>query len=1109
MRTACPACGFANPADFKFCGECGAGLSARASPKVSRDRRKMPRRGAAVEPERRQITVLFCDLVGSTEMSARLDPEALRDVIERYRRVCAAAIASYGGLIYRYLGDGVLAYFGFPTAHEDDPLRAVRAGLDIISGIQRLNASSRIPFGEVELAVRIGVNTGLVVAGDLGSGKSREPMAVIGETPNVAARLQEIADPNSLVIGPLTHRLVETSVACRLLGERRLKGMPRPISVYQAIADAARGPRLDTATLDASPPIVDREREQAILLERWRIAKLGEGQAVLISGEPGIGKSELVRALRQSLSGEVCRWVVYACSPYFTNSALHPIVTQIQRMLHINPDDPLEDRVNKLEVELLPLSRTHPDAVPLFAQLLSIPLPDRFLPLKLSPQAQRRRTLDIVATWILRQSLAQPLIFLVEDVHWADASTRDLIGLLIQRVGANKAMVLLTFRSDLTPQWQPDGNVTAMEIDRLGRRDIAGMIDRVTHGRALPAPVFEHVVEKTGGVPLFVEELSKTLLESGYLSSRGDRLEISGTRPPDAIPATLRDSLMARLDRLKEAKIVAQLAAILGQTFPYWLLQSIAPMNEADLQTHLAQLVRSEVLSQTGIAPNAQYAFRHALIQDAAYQSLLISRRQEFHRRIAGAYVDNRSDIVSKNPELIAHHLTLAGQTDEAIEYWQQAGLRASARSANVEAIAHFGKAIELLRSTPENPERPRRELALQIELGACLMAARGYAAPEVESTFAQARELCRHVGETRQLFRALKGLQSFYVVRGRIAVAHELGEQLLRVAQRTSDRSHLVEAHRRLGLCLFFRGEFQAAQSHYNDALLQITPGLQLDPAIYGNDPEVLGLSNLAWLEWFLGYPDKALHRSEGALVIAQGRGHALSLAYALGICAFVHQLRGEHSETAKRADALMALGQEQGFPYWAAWAQILGGWAATMLGDMGGGIRRLQDGLESYRATGANQIRPYGLVLLAEALGRAGEIERAIGALSAPGLDADNEVRFYDAEVLRVRGELQARRGDPQSETAALFGDAIAISRRQHAKSLELRAAVSRARLEIERGQGQQAHEALREIYTWFKEGADTVDLRAAKTLLNSRPSQNAAPEPGGKKTRRTGPR
>jgi len=614
------------------------------------------------------------------------------------------------------------------------------------------------------------------------------------------------------------------------------------------------------------------------------------------------------------------------------------------------------------------------------------------------------------------------------------------------------------------------------------------MIDRVTHGRALPASVFEHVVEKTGGVPLFVEELTKALLESGFLSSRGDRLEISGTRPPDAIPATLRDSLMARLDRLKAAKVVAQLGAILGQTFPYWLLRSIAPMSEADLRAQLEQLVRGEVLSQTGIPPNAQYAFRHALIQDAAYQSLLISRRQEFHRRIARAYVDNSSDIVSKNPELIAHHLTLAGQTDEAIEYWQQAGLRASSRSANVEAIAHFGKALELLRSTPNSQERPRRELALQIELGACLMAAKGYAAPEVESTFAQARELCRHVGETRQLFRALKGLQSFYVVRGRIAVAHELGEQLLRVAQRMSDQGHLVEAHRRLGLCLFFRGEFQAAQSHYNEALVRITPDLQIDPVSYGNDPEVLGLSNLAWLEWFLGYPDQALRRSEGALAIAQARAHPLSHAYALGICGFIHQLRGEPLEAASRAEALLALGQEQGFPYWAAWAQILGGWAATVLGDMDGGIRRLQDGLESYRATGANQIRPYALVLLAEAWGRAGEVDRALEMLSAPGLDADNEVRFYDAEARRVTGELHLRRGGPESESATLFNDAIDISRRQHAKSLELRSALSFARLEIQRGHGQQAHDSLSKVYGWFAEGADTVDLRAARALLNA---------------------
>jgi class 3 adenylate cyclase len=690
---------------------------------------------ASPEAERRQLTVLFCDLVDSTVLASQLDPEDLRAVVRAYQDTCAKVIARFEGHIAQYLGDGLLVYFGYPLAHEDDAQRAVRAGLGIVEALGPPNTRLTQDHA-VHVAVRLGIHTGLVVVGDVGGGTKQEQLA-LGETPNLAARLQGIAAPNTAVISATTFQLLGGFFACQPLGTPPLKGQTQPLAVYRVLYESMARSRLEAVGSTGWTPLVGREQEVALLRERWAQVKEGVGQVVLLSGEAGIGKSRLVQVLQEHVAAEPQAWLTPCqCSPYYQNTALYPMIELLERVaLRFERDESPPQKLHKLEGFLVQYGLPLAEAVPLFAALLSLPLPADYAPLAVSPEQQKQQTLHALLTILRRIAAQQPVLFVMEDLHWIDPTTLEFLTLLVDQGPTVRLLTLLTFCPDFSAPWTGRSHLTQVTLARLLRRQAAEMIGRVAHSKMLPAEVVAQVVAKTDGEPLFVEELTKMVLESGLLRERAGRYELSGPLPPLAIPTTLHDSLMARLDRLAAVKGLAQLGATLGREFAYELLHAVSPWDEATLRRGLQQLVDAEFLYQQGLPPQATYRFKHALIQEAAYQSLLRSTRQQHHQRIAQVLEARFPALCETQPELVAHHYTEAGCSAQAIGYWQQAGQRALQRSANVEAIAHLRQGIELLTTLPDTPERVRAELTFQTTLGPALMATRGYAAPEVAAT--------------------------------------------------------------------------------------------------------------------------------------------------------------------------------------------------------------------------------------------------------------------------------------------------------------------------------------------------------------------------------------
>jgi len=1029
---------------------------------------------------------MFCDLVGSTALAGALDPEDMREVLRAYQEACVEVVDRFEGHIAQYLGDGLLVYFGYPRAQEDDAKRAVRAALGIVDGMERLNTRLGRDRG-ARLAVRVGIHTGLVVVGEIGSGTRHEHLA-LGETPNLAARLQTIAEPDTVVISTGTYRLIERWFDCRDLGLHTAKGVSTPLQVYRVLneRDAPSGLEAISPGLTA---LVGRDQEVGLLLDRWEQVKEGLGQVVLLSGEAGIGKSRLLRELRERVAREPhTRWEC-RCSPYHQESALYPVIDLFQRAPEFARDEPPEDKLRKIEDSLGRYGLTDPEAVSLWAALLSVPLPADHPPLNLTPQRQKQKTLEAVLGLLIALAAEQPVLVLIEDLHWVDPSTLELLNLLLEQAPTVRVLVLLTFRPDFRPPWAPRAHVTYLTLNRLTRRQTELMVGRAAGRKGLPVEVVQEVVAKTDGIPLFVEELIKMVLESGLLRKQDDRYELSGPLPPLAIPSTLQDSLMARLDRLATVKDVAQLGATLGRSFSYELLRAVSSIDEPALQQAMGRLVEAELLYQRGVLPGATFIFKHALIQEAAYQSLLKSRRHQFHQRIAEVLAERFPEIVETQPEVLAHHYAEAGLTAKAVNYWRRAGQRAIERSASVEAISHLGKALEALKSLPDDAARLQQELELLTMQGPVLMATRGFGSSEVESVYARALEVCQQVGETPRLFSVLRGLWEFYELRGELARARELGEQLLRLA--SPDPARLVIAHDVLGDTLLWLGEFVAAREHLERGITIDDPQLRGDLALLhgGYDPGIACRNFAAHVLWYLGYADQGLQLVEQAVSLARKRLHPFSLVFALDFQAWLHQYRGEPERTRELTNEAMGIATDQGMAFFLSHGEILLGWTMLAQQRVDEGIEQIRKGVTLYQLTGAELERPYWLALLAQAYGRAGRSEEGLSVLTEALATVERTgARFCEAELHRVEGELRlALSPDDHAGVEWCFHQAIELARRASAKSLELRATTSLAQLLRRHGKREEARRLLASAYGWFIEGFDTADLHKAKMLLD----------------------
>jgi class 3 adenylate cyclase/predicted ATPase/DNA polymerase III delta prime subunit len=1037
---------------------------------------------------------MFCDLVGSTALSTQLDPEELREVERAYQQLCAAVINRFEGHLAKYIGDGLLVYFGYPVAHEDDARRAVRAGLGITGTLPALPLPPHIRLQQ-PLQVRIGIHTGLVVAGEMGTADQPEHLAIVGETPNLAARLQEKATPNTVLISAATYHLIEGYFACSDLGSIEVKGIPDPVQVYQVVEESGVHSRLEAAAAKGLTPLIGREEELAMLRRHWARAKEGNGQAVLLSGEPGIGKSRLAQALKEYVIQEGATWIEFHCSPYYQNTAWYPIIEHLQRVLQFDRGDTLQTKLEKLQNTLAQYRFPQVDTLPLLAALLSLPHPEGCPPLTLSPQRQKQKTQEALVAWLVEEAERNVLSCTWEDLHWADPSTLELLPLFLDQVPTARMLTLLTFRPEFRPPWVMRSHMSQITLSRLSRTQVEEMVERVTGGKALSVEVVQQIVAKTDGVPLFVEELTKMVVESVGATH-------ASPLPSLAIPATLQDSLTARLDRLGNAKAVAQLGATLGREFSYELIQAVSQLDAETLQKRLAQLVEAELVYQRGLPPQTQYIFKHALIQDAAYQSLLKSTRQQYHQQIAQILEERFTEITETQPELLAQHYTEAGLIAQAIPYWQRAGQRATQRSAYVEAISHLTKGLELLKALPDTPERAQQELTLQTTLGPALIATKGHTVPEVERAYTRALELCRQVGETPQLFPVLRGLQVFYFIRAEYKTARELAEQLLTLAQRVQDPVLLVGAHLALGQTLYLLGELASAREHLEQGIALYDPQQYRSLAWAGGHPAVQCLSYVALALWALGYPDQALKKNQEALTVAQELSHPFNLAVALYFAVTLRQNCREGQASQELVEALIALSTEYGFPSYLALGTIGRGWALAEQGKVEEGIAQIHQGIAAWRAIGAELARPSYLGLLAEAYRRAGQVEEGLTVL-AEALDVAHKTGAGgEAELYRLKGELSLKSRSPKSEVTnpqyptpspqseteaeACFLKAIEIARQQQAKSWELRATMSLARLWQSQGKQHEARNTLSDIYDWFTEGFDTKDLQEAKTLL-----------------------
>jgi predicted ATPase/class 3 adenylate cyclase len=1028
----CASCGRPNPAGAAFCAGCGTRFAAAEQPPHA--------------SERRHLTVMFCDLVDSTRLAGELDPEDMRDVVVAYQRACAGAIAAHSGFLARYLGDGVLAYFGYPEAHEDDARLAVGAGLAVVDAVAALGAR----FGRDDIQVRIGVHTGEVVVTDAGDEASRQPHEIVGETPNLAARLQSAAWPGTVVISDGTRVLVEGFFAVDSIGELTLKGIRRPVSAFRVLRPTDARTRLDAVASRGLTPFVGRDGELAELLEHWDTVGAGGGRVVLMSGEPGIGKSRLAHELCHSASASDGATLRLRCSPYNASSTLFPFV---EHFMLCGSEHGEAGRLDRLEAYLSRLGMDIDTTMPLIAELLAIPTGSRYPPSSDSPVRRKQRTLETLFAWLEAQSVGQPLLVVIEDVQWVDPTTLEFLGRYFGSEPVPRLMLLLTHRADFVPPWGHRAHVRHLALDRLGRDAMHAMVGELTGGRALPAELEAQIGARTDGVPLFVEEITHAVLESGWIEEASSGLVTPTSLPERLVPSTLRESLLARLDGLGEARAVAQVLSVVGREAPFELLRAVSELDDSELEAGLDRLVDRDLVRRRHSPAGTNYVLKHWLVQDVAYESLLRSSRRRYHGRVAAALPAELPEVVETQPEFVAHHLLEAAQDGDAIAYLRRAGELAHHRSASTEAIRHLGRALELALAQPDSAERQRLELTLLIALGAPLTAAKGYSGLEVEETYARAGELCRAVGDdgTPQFFRALYGTWRVHLLRADYARAREFAEQLLRLAEVSGNATQTAAAHRALGSTQFYIGDDPAAARAHLELVIGSTAFERSRTSFIEElhdvvDPWITCHAYQSWALWLVGRTAQARELSDRAMALSKELQHPFTRTLTFCFDAWLCQWEGDAGAVRERAKDALAVAREQGFEFWIGWGEMMLGWSEAALGDSEGGIETMRRGLVDWRALGSELGTTYFLSLMAEAYRDAGRLDEAWDSLDAADEAAERTGEgWWAPEIRRLRSDLLRRRGALPDAVERELAAALQLARGRSARSLELRAEAS----------------------------------------------------------------
>lgn len=1047
------------------------------------------------EAERRHLTVMFCDLVGSTALSARLDPEDMWRVIASYHACISEVLDRHQGMIARYAGDGVLAYFGYPRAQEDDAEQAVRAALILVDAVANLRTNAG-----AALQVRIGIATGTVIVSELLIHETPAEQAAVGETPNLAARLQTLAEPGTVLICPKTRRLTGGHFNYRDLGPVALKGWAEPVPVWQVLGPSGVESRFEAMHKTRLPPLFGRDEQTELLLRRWRHATQGEGQVVVLTGEPGIGKSHIALALNERLQGEPHVTLRHFCSAHHTNSAFFPFISQLEHAAGFERGDSPAQKLFKLNA-LVAQSTAETEHAAILADLFALPAGDQHRLRELGPQKRKEKTFAALLAQLDGLAARQPVYMIFEDIQWIDPTSLELLAATVEHVPQLRALLLVTTRPEFTPPWPSYPHMTTITLARLGRRDGAALVERVTGGKTLPKEVMDEILARTDGVPLFIEELTKTVLESGLLQERDGQYVLERPLPPLAIPTTLHASLMARIDRLAPVREVAQIGAVAGREFHYELLRAVAGLPQDKLDEALGQLVRSELIFRRGETPHAVYTFKHALVRDAAYAGLLKSRRGHLHAAIANALEQQFPEIVETQPETLARHLTEAGLIEKAIGYWLQAGKNAALRSANLEAMAHLRRGIELTGRLPAGKGQDRSELDLQLILGPCLIATQGPAANTTVATFARARELCERLGKPPEYLQVMFWLATASVVRGELPQGLEVVTGMPGAAEARGNRGALLNVIRGRAMILMFMGRLIEARDELERAVEMFATCEEADrlaARASGQDAGVAMLALSAWVFCILGQVDEAVSRMGAALERADAVQHAHTHAYAWYYASVLHALRGEPTIAQSYAERCLAISEQHGFRQWLGLSRAVRDMCAAATDESSSGrLHEVKAALEEYQRAGYQLGLTAQFVLLCPLLLLRNELEAALETIEQGlAIVSRNSERFFEAELYRLKARTLLLRGAPDTEVESLLDQALLTARAQQARSLELRAATDLARLWIKQGKHAEALDVLPPVYGRFAEGFGTRDLREAEALVTELQCQSLRP-------------